>query len=230
MKINFIQNNNLKITALAIILTLSGFQKTHAFDDDFEVEFIKKMHTLEKNIQAAFREFNHDIDAAKTINTPLDDIIQKNLADNKDQVTYYQQSSSALSFANKEKLIKISEHNNNNTIKYTIDVTDKNGQKRPTPDLSEKTAPEEFDLHADTTDNLKQLKIYMEKHFNSKQAMTILDDCIDALSQENNTRLINLESTCNEQQKIYSIEVTPQQKTSLICSEKKSKNKVQKNS
>jgi hypothetical protein len=114
-------------------------------------------------------------------------------------VNFYQQSTNSLSFSNQDKTIKIIEKKDSQAKIYTIYVTD----KRNLIDGIQKPSTQE----TDSLTELKALQTYMKNTFHAKQAVEILQECINAMSHEQKNKLINIESSTNENQKKYTIEM-----------------------
>jgi hypothetical protein len=177
-------------------------------DEYADADFITKMHEIEERIQKSFNQFHdhffHDVDAytqdlKKHSENILNQSMQPNLEQSQNGLNFYQQSTSSLSFSNQDKAIKITEQKNSTTTIYTIHVTDK------------KFADDENQESMEEINNLAELQAlqtYIKNNFHAKQAVSILEECINTISHEQKNKVVNIESSTDGNQKKYTIEIS----------------------
>ncbi len=199
MKIN---SKHISITKLSLVSTLSYMSMTYAFfDDPFEKNFITHMHNIQKEMRNMFD--NVDTMLQQHTISARNQAIQKNSqstsvdASNNNLAHFFQESSSSLSFANQEKAILITTKKNEIGTTYTIKVTEK--QKHNLSD------------DYDHVQDLESLHDYIEEKFKSHQAQQILEECIHALTEQSDNQTISIQSTDNNNTRIYTIEIENQQ-------------------
>ncbi|MBV8660945.1 MAG: hypothetical protein JO129_02270 [Candidatus Dependentiae bacterium] len=197
---------NKKFTIAAIYFGLLCPQSTSTyFDDNFEEEFIKKIQNFEKNIQATLHQFQHKIfqDLENSTKTITDHIDQQNLKPQQQTPQYYQQRMNSLAFANNDKAIKITEQINKEAVIYSILVTNKKAQLNNTNEPSGKDT--------DIATELQNLQMYIKNSFHSNAAEKTLEECINAIAQQNKNKSVNISSSNENNQTLYTIEIINKQ-------------------
>ncbi|MDP3788371.1 MAG: hypothetical protein Q8Q60_03600 [Candidatus Chromulinivorax sp.] len=193
---------NNKTTIVAICYALSHANIHSIQPDDFEQEFITKMSGIQQQFQdvankmeSTLKNVREHIIYADNPRTAIDTSgLFANNIQNQNTSRYYQQSSSSLSFMNKDKAIKIVEQKDNQKTTYLITVTDK-------------TSDGATQEHSDITADVRELAGYVKKAFQSKPADKILQECIDALQEEQKDRIMNIEATTDGNQTKYTVEI-----------------------
>jgi hypothetical protein len=200
---------NKTINLVAICCLLFYTHNIHTLlNDNFEEEFITKMNQVQKQFEAAtndmqstlkefHNQFFHDL-PTRTKDFPMYDQ-PKNIINNQNSSNYYQQSTSSLTLNNKDKEIKITEAKDTKTTTYIIIVT----HKKMNDITTETSNKQEFD----TPTQLKELISYIQKAFQSKPADKILQECLNAMTEEHKDRIISIESSTNDNQQKYTIEI-----------------------
>lgn len=212
---------NVKTTALAIGYALFHAQNLSAsFNNDIDNDdFIKQIHNLENNIHSVFNDFYNKTfqEVGNPTNHSTDFIDQQSLTDKNRSVRYFQQSTNSMSFANKDKAIKIIEQKTEKTKIYTIHVTDKK------PEQSNVASQKN-----DTTAKLKALQAYIQKNFHAPQAIHILQECLDTIEHEDANKSITIEASAEDNQQKFIIKIDSKENAasnSETSNDKKHKNK-----
>lgn len=207
MKINFnTQFFNKKTVTFTILLILTSSKSSSFFYDDFfERNLFSTMKTLKKNM----RDFEQSIQLncnqlQNILNTTINDasahvINQQNSNDDAHQ--FYHQATSSLSFANKEKSIRMNTEKDNDTCIYTISVTDKKNNKTDDDD------DDEIQDDKKIIKDLEHLESYIKKSFNNQQALTILQTCIETVKKQENLKNISWQLSHDNNHKTYIIEI-----------------------
>lgn len=190
MKIN---SKSVSIKMLAVCSALSYMQSLHTFfSDHFEQSFMQRMHKIQKEMQDICHDFSHA--AFKNMTIPSRTLIITNNPSNKSslQQDAVQESSQSLSFTNQEKSITLTSLKNSMTKNYTISMTDKHN---------------EIENDQEPVIVLRDLQDYIQTKFKSASANVMLQECIDALEQEQDNNFISVQSSCSKNRLTYTIDI-----------------------
>lgn len=170
------------------------------FDKSQEDDLIEHMNAIEKIFQKSFDNFHakifsefDKIESHLTNQTKKFDLDQNNS-------NFYQQSSSSLSFANKEKRFEIQEQKNQDGNRfYKIAVTD----------FMQDPAKKSNAKDINPVDELKEMLNYIKKSFKAAYAQAIIASCIKSI-EEPSDRLVTIETSTNGNIKQYTIKIAPE--------------------
>lgn len=191
----------IRLTLSILYFLFLNSQHIHSFfDKSQEDDLIEHMKAIEKISQKFFDNFHakifsefDKIESHLTNQTKKFDLDQNNS-------TFYQESSSFLSFANKEKRFEIQEQKNQDDNRvYKITVTD--FMQDPVKKSNAK------DINH--VDELKEILNYITKNFKATHAQAIIASCIK-LIEEPSDRLFTIETSTNGNIKKYIIKIAPE--------------------
>lgn len=185
------------ITSLLVCSSLLQHQAAHSFfNTQTHHNFMKKMHQINKDMNAMFDEFNQAMHEHTTMMTPV--VRNRATIDLQDAtMKTFQESASSMSFANQHKSVHLAEkHQQNGTATYTITVTQKEDQA------------EQNLLPAQA---LQKVQDFIQAYFIAAQAVALVQACIDAIKQDTQDQLVQIQTSMDKNQATYIIEISPKE-------------------
>ncbi len=185
------------ITSLLACSSLLQHQATHSFfNTQTHHNFMKKMHQINKDMNAMFDELNQAMHEHTAMITP----VVRNLPtiDLQDAtMKTFQESTNSMSFANQHKSVHLAEkHQQNGKTTYTITVTEQDDQGEQ--DLLPAQA-------------LQKVQDFIQEYFVAAQAVALVQACIDAIKQDMQDHLVQVQTSVNKNQATYIIEISPKE-------------------
>lgn len=183
------------ITSLLVCSSLLQHQTTHSFfNTQTHHNFMKKIHQINKDMNTMFDEFNQVMHEHTTMMTPV--IHNRATIDLQDTtVKTFQESASSMSFANQHKSVHLAQkHQQNGKTTYTITVTEQDDQG-------------EHDLLP--AQALQKVQDFIQEYFVAAQAVALVQACIDAIKQDMQDHLVQVQTSVDKNQATYIIEISP---------------------
>jgi hypothetical protein len=198
----------------------AGRHKTHEMLDatkrKFNVNIENGKHKIHDKLEIG-KHKTHDALAHGKQNLEIDlqkishELSPQYLFNTRNSPKFYEYSTSSLTLANNNRIIKINKDKNLSSTKYIIHDIHKNN----------KTS---YHQECGNIPKLKKLQKYIKKHFDSKIAVIILEECINNINCKRNTvDIIVLDSNKEKQHEKYVIEITPKKKHKRINTKPKNK-------